>query len=331
MSHHRDCPGARAIPELDITDLFVFRGAGGTVLVLDVNGGFHPRGRYEFKIDGDGDTVEDLAYRFTFGPDGTLRLRRLAGVAARDPEASGTVIATGTVGEATTAAGGLMVWTGRAGDPYWVEPVVLRAVGAAFATGTRADLSGWHPSVATNELAGHTVHAIVLEIPDEHLLPIAKPNKHIGVWATTSLLTDAGGWRQVNRAGHPMIHALFTQHDGELGDELNAGRPFDDGAAFGKTIAEAVSAVVGAYGTAEDPQAYGMAVAARLFPDILPYTIGTPATFGFAEMNGRALTDNAAEVMFSLATNTAFPTGLTKDAVVTKPTRTFPYVPAPPG
>ena len=48
--------------------------------------------------------------------------------------------------------------------------------------------------------------------------------------------------------------------------------------------------------------------------------------YGFAGCNGRTLTDNVVDVMFSLATNTAFTTGLTKDCGTARPTDTFPYV-----
>ena len=50
--------------------------------------------------------------------------------------------------------------------------------------------------------------------------------------------------------------------------------------------------------------AYGRKVAHRFCPNILPYEVGTQATFGFAEWNGRSLTDNVPDVMFSLAANT---------------------------
>ncbi|WP_229700824.1 hypothetical protein [Streptomyces camponoticapitis] len=65
-----------------------------------------------------------------------------------------------------------------------------------------------------------------------------------------------------------------------------------------------------------------------ILPNLLPYTIGTPGCLGFAEWNGRAMTDNAPEVMFSFATNTPFTLGITKESVTSNPSRTFPYVPA---
>ncbi len=82
-----------------------------------------------------------------------------------------------------------------------------------------------------------------------------------------------------------------------------------------------------ATGTAEDPRGYGETVARRFCPNILPYKVGTPAVFGFAEWNGRSLTDNAPDVMFSIAANAPISLGIGKESVTSKPTATFPYVP----
>jgi hypothetical protein len=69
-------------------------------------------------------------------------------------------------------------------------------------------------------------------------------------------------------------------------------------------------------------------VAHRFFPNLLPYTVGTPAVFGFGDWNGRSLTDNAPDVMFSIATNSPVRLGIGKDSVTSKPSKSFPYVPA---
>ncbi|MGN9842015.1 DUF4331 family protein [Nonomuraea sp. H19] len=342
MSHHLDSPVARQDPRLDITDLYVFRGERGTVFVTnhshslageDIPRGLHPEGRYEFKIDGNGDAVEDVTYRFTFGePDSegmqAYEVRRLAGPEARDPFASGSVIAQGGTGQTVEIGGGSRAWAGKAGDPFWIEPDVLHAVGAAFEHGTKVDLSAWNPAEAKNLFAGHTVYSIVLELGDEELAPVAGTDNRIGVWGLASLATDAGGWRRVNRAGLPMIHPLFTQLDEHLGDHLNDGHPSEDRQAYGKTIAGKVAGVIRSYGTAEDPEAYGRTVAERFLPNVLPYTVGTPAFFGFAAWNGRSLVDNAPDAMFSFAANTPIALGITKDSITFKPRSTFPYVPA---
>ena len=64
-----------------------------------------------------------------------------------------------------------------------------------------------------------------------------------------------------------------------------------------------------ALGTSEDPEGYGESVARKLFPDVLPYVVGTPATYGFAGFNGRTLADNAPEAMLSLVLNSRRPLG----------------------
>jgi len=339
MSHHLDSPIARQDVRLDITDLYCFRGETGTVFVINlchsIAGyipvpGYHPEGMYEFKIDLDGDAVEDLTYRITFDKRDAANmqrfaLRRISGPEAADPSAAGMVIARGPTNETIIEASSPRIWAGRAYDPFWIEPDVLHAVGHAFQDGAIVDLSGWDPRKARNLFAGHSVYSIVLEVADSDLLP-AGHNGRIGVWAVSSLATDAGGWRSINRVGLPMIHPLFTQYNEDLGNRLNAGHPADDFETYGDTIIRAVAGVVKANGTAEDPHAYAEKVAHRFLPNILPYTVGTPAVFGMAEWNGRSLTDNAPDVMFTIASNTPIRLGIGKESVPSKPSKVFPYV-----
>lgn len=342
MSHHLDSPIARQDIRLDITDLYVFRGQTGTVFVINVchsifgpipSPGYHPEGMYEFKVDLNGDAQEDVTYRFTFderdknGNQGYV-VRRIRGAEAINPHAPGDVLARGITGKAVTASSGFHVWAGKAGDPFWIEPDVLHTVGHAFQDGTPIDLAGWDASRAKNLFAGHTVYAIVLEVPDAELQSSLVDKHSVGAWAVSTLATDAGGWRSINRVGLPMIHPLFTQFNEDLGNRLNAGRPSDDFATYGATVIKSVAGVVSANGTAEDPQSYAETVAHRFLPNVLPYKVGTPAAFGFAAWNGRSLTDNAPNVMFSIAANTPVSLGIGKESVTSKPSKTFPYVPA---
>jgi hypothetical protein len=341
MSHHLDSPLARQDVRLDITDLFVFRGETGTVFVVDVCSstaddipvpGWHPEGSYEFKIDLDGDAIEELTYRFTFderdasGKQG-FELRSTAGAQARDPDAPGTVLARGTTGEALTTSTGLRVWAGKAADPFWVDLDLARAVAHALEDGTKIDAKGWDAGRAKNSFAGHTVYSIVLEVPDAQLLPHGSTNRRIGVWALSTLATDDGGWRIINRCGLPMLQALLGFYNEDLADRLNLGHPSDDLKTFGATVANAIAGVVAAYGTAEDARAYGETVARRFCPNLLPYAVGTAAAFGFVGWNGRSLTDNTPDVVFSIAANTPIRLGIGKGSVTAEPSKTFPYVP----
>jgi hypothetical protein len=339
MSHHLDSPAARADARLNISDVYVFRGDRGTVLVMNVCSdsagpdapkGFHPEARYEFKIDSTGDAVENLSFRFSFGEpdtDGsqTVELRRVVGDQAADDTADGTVLLAGETRRTLSTDGGLRVWTGRVGDPFWMNPGVVEAVGQAFQHGTDVELPAPDSSEVISLFSGMKVWSIVLEVPDTDLLPFTR-GRDIGVWGVTALATDAGGWHRINRCGLPMVSPIFAQFDDELAERLNQTAPADDISTFSQEIADRVAAVVGARGTTSDAHNYGQEIADRILPDILPYTIGTPAVFGFAKFNGRALTDNAGEVMFSLTTDSALSIGLGKDAVDAPPTPLFPYL-----
>ena len=180
------------------------------------------------------------------------------------------------------------------------------------------------PRRGTEQLRRTSVESIVLEVPHDH--PQLRPGARTGVWCATKLATDAGGWRQINRAGHPMMWPIFWPDDVKFDNPANTRHPSQDAEADGGYIAELIAAVVEASGTSDDPRGYGEAVARVLFPDVLPYVVGTPASYGFAGFNGRTLADNAPEVMLSLVTGTAVPSGLTPSVSAHLRDRTFPYV-----
>ncbi|HEX9176142.1 MAG TPA: hypothetical protein VF874_08610 [Mycobacterium sp.] len=102
--------------------------------------------------------------------------------------------------------------------------------------------------------------------------------------------------------------------------------PSEDFEAVGQYIGAQVAAVVSALGTSDDPVGYGQSVARRLFPDLLPYVLGTPASYGFAAFNGRTLADNAPEAMLSLVLGTAVPSGLKPAVAEQLRDASFPYV-----
>ncbi|WP_406076675.1 DUF4331 family protein [Micromonospora sp. NBC_00858] len=337
MSHHLDTPLAAQSGQLFLNDLYVFNGDRATVFVMDVNSsvtkadikrGFHAEARYEFKIHFNGAEVEGLAYRLAFGePDGdgrqTLELYELTGADARDDGAMGTPIVQGHSGEVSSGRN-VRVWAGRITDPFYIDLGQLATVNAAIKNGAKLDRSAWRADKATNSFAGTTVESIVLEV--SHDEPMLRDGTEIGVWCRTLLATDAGGWRQINRAGHPMMWPTFWPTDTDFTNPANTRHPGDDLKEDGEEIASAVAGVVAANGTAPDPQAYGWSVARQLYPDVLSYQVGTPANYGFAVRNGRTMADNAPEVMFSLVLNTGMTSGLTPDGTKGARADAFPYV-----
>jgi hypothetical protein len=94
------------------------------------------------------------------------------------------------------------------------------------ASGTAPDLSGWRPEGAQNSFADTTVDSIVLEVSHQH--PQLRPGARTGVWCATKLATDAGGWRQINRAGHPMMWPIFWPDDTDFSNPANTRHPSED-------------------------------------------------------------------------------------------------------
>ncbi|MDF8266529.1 DUF4331 family protein [Luteipulveratus flavus] len=333
MSHHLDSPLSRKDSRLNVTDTYVFDGETGTALVMVTNTslagdarkpGFHPEARYEFRVHLDGSPTESVTYTLTFGEreaDGSQQVtaNRVAG-------GGDTVIAEGRTGEVIDGTG-VRVWAGEAADPFYLDLGHLGHILAGFQNEQPIDNGDWTPTAAKSSFTGSRVDVIVVEVAtsDQEL----RPDRRIGVWSTTHLATDAGGWRQINRNGIPMIWPLFLARGGDDDSEEyhrdTEAHPAQDLENDGDRVTRMVVAAAARTGVV-DAASYGKQVARRLLPNVLPYTVGTPAAFSFAGFNGRALADNAPEVMYGLVTNSAIPTGLDgQDAAETRQ-QSFPYV-----
>ena len=167
------------------------------------------------------------------------------------------------------------------------------------------------------------VTAIVLEVPSE-LIGKGK----INAWATISLLGHAPEV-QVSRWGLPMVTHLFLDDpsDQEVKEQFNASVPSEDLERFAKSIADFSEKMTTYAGSAADPGEYGKLIAARLCPNTLPYELGTSAAFEVTSFNGRALGDDALDVMLTLAANTPLVDGLAPDRGRIR--KDFPYYGAP--
>ena len=199
--------------QLYLDDLYVFQGNASTVFAMDVNSnitgshvkpGFHPEARYEFKVHFDGPDFETLTYRVSFGDptptDNSTCKCMLSLVPRRRTTPNRPTLLEGRTGE-PAIEDGLRIWTGRIADSFYIDLSLLAIVNGAVKNGTAVDLSAWRPEDAKNSFANTTVDTIVLEVSHEH--PQLRPGARIGLWGATKLATDAGGWRQINRAGHP--------------------------------------------------------------------------------------------------------------------------------
>jgi hypothetical protein len=298
MSHHYSGPDfgfPKGDARLDLTDLYAFPkpgDAGKSILIMNVHPSavvnppgptttepFSPEALYELKIDTDGDAVADITYtvRFSSSEDGsqTATLRRVVGARAAGTDDGGQ-----TIVEAAPVSTGL-------------NARVTDAAGYRFFAGWRSDPFFFDTKGALNNLqftgddffADKDVCSIVLEVPNSVL-----GRKRIGLWART--LKDEGGvWVQADRGGLP-AQAVFLVGGGDR-DAYLAGEPSED-ARFVGVFAHALEHA-GGY-TPEEARR----VAETLLPDVLSYDPTCPASF---PVNGRTLTDDAADSFLAVLTN----------------------------
>ena len=190
---HRDSMTTENDQAVDIADVYSFvspASSANVVLAMTVPGlvppsegrFFDPNALYQFKIDTNGDAVEDLviqAYATGTGPDQNLHFR---GPAA--PPVTGAVNellpgdddATVQFSEADQAristGGGLTVFAGVRDDPFFFDLARFRQVVAGEETSFR------NPGVDT--FAGTNALAIVVELPRAMLA------NQFDVWGTTN-------------------------------------------------------------------------------------------------------------------------------------------------
>ena len=120
---------------------------------------------------------------------------------------------------------------------------------------------------------------------------------------------------QVSCWGLPVVTHFFLSDPSnqEVKEQFNASVPFEDLGRFARSIADFAEKMTTYAGSAVDPGENGKLIAARLCPTTLPYELGTSAAFEVASFNGRALGDDALDVMLTLAANTPLVDGLAPD------------------
>jgi uncharacterized protein DUF4331 len=344
MSDHLDGVTARQQPQLDISDFYLRQGPNNSVVgIINVNplsgaGGFHHDGIYQFSFSLDGGTVPGLVFRAEFGEADAsghqaVTLRLATGKAAATPGGGGVIVATGRTGSVIAGAGGIQLFAGAAGDPFFIEGSVVTAVATAVQKGAALDLSGFDSNAAHNLFAGTNVQTIVIQVP----VPRFGAGRRIGAWAETWVpLDDGSSYRRIDRAANPLVSTIYGF---AAGDDFNAAGPEDDAATYGPLIRSMTANVVAANAATNkitNPQAYAATVAAALLPDILYYTVGTDA-YWYAQpppgqqyaRNGRDLVGNHPEQMFELVLGMPVPDGLTAADATGTLRPAFPYLSEP--
>lgn len=318
---HKDAPLISEDKALDLLDFFAFVSPtdnskvilAGTVNGFTVPGelsvGFAQNALYEFKIDNDGDYVEDVVVQATFSKIGGNQLVTVRGPAEPSrtgaashllPDSAIRVVGAANATILSSDDNSIHVFAGLRDDPFYTDLIwVLRLIGA---------VSGG-PLERANGIdffAGLNCSVLAVEVPRD-LLTGADGN-NINVWGTTSrpkavknsTKRDPGGsglFVQVERTAAPVvntvIHSLLT---GKVAakDRFNRTPPSKDVKDFRNTAIDAIVAI----GILNPGQAAGV-VDAVLIPDVLHLDVTD--TSGFP--NGRRPQDDVINAVLNAASN----------------------------
>ncbi len=195
-SDHKDSALLAADHAADIADLYTFRSPANpdnVVLAMTVSGFippseasttfFDPNVLYQWKIDNNGDAVEDLVIQaFVTGNGGhqVMHFRgpaapRVTGATSRviDGPETATVPVTNGASPIIASRNGMTAFAGVRDDPFFFDLVQFKKIIAGQGTSFR------DPGV--DSFAGTNVLAIALELPSALL-----GGTKLGVWGTTS-------------------------------------------------------------------------------------------------------------------------------------------------
>jgi hypothetical protein len=198
---HRDSTVLTANPARDIADVYSFRSPAdpsNLVLVMTVSGLIPPAEAsttfldpavlYQWKLDNNGDAVEDLvvqAFATGTGEDQVIHFRgpvapEVTGTTSRIPDGDELVqVALSTDDTPVTAsAGGVTVFAGVRDDPFFFDLAQFNQIVAGNATAFN--------DPGTDTFAGTNVLALVFEVPIAQL----GGSDALGIWGTTSQFTN---------------------------------------------------------------------------------------------------------------------------------------------
>jgi len=230
---------------------------------------------------------------------------------------AGDLLVEGLTGSVSSAAAGVSAFVGVAPEMWAADAIAFFNLLNALYKEDRYDADVFlHRK---NFFAKRNVVAMVLEVPNSMI-----GNGKVRAWSTASLFGHAPEV-QICRWGLPLITHLYLSDPAtsDLVDKFHASTPSHDVASLGSAVASFAARFSGHANPTADPAAYGSEVAARLCPVMLPYELGTPATFDVSGFNGRPLNIDAYDVMLTIGANTPIADGVSPD--ISRISESFPY------
>ena len=257
-SDHADTPMIAAQPGTDLTDVFMFPSATDpdkVVLAMNVHPliiagqgrsvNFDPNVLYQFKIDNNGDAVEDLVIQARFkgsGPNQKVKISRPS-----KPERTGSINTLvedddddyGYLNRTFRAEGGMKVFAGGREDPFFFDleqffnifpDRATPLTGIPISNPNTPQLGTWRPAGSAVDFlsnGGYNVLSIVVEVPKSKLLRKHGVSTVVGLWCTTST-KSANVYRQQDRLARPVVNEVFATVANNRHQVNNMISPKDD-------------------------------------------------------------------------------------------------------
>jgi len=215
-SDHQDTAEVELNPKQDLTDVYVFPGSapGRIVLVMNTRAfltpaetpgaSFDPNLLYQFKIDNNGDAIEDKVVQVSFTGTGSNQQVEVRGPieppvagAMNNEIASSSPSVTGALNTSLGSASGTQVFAGPRDDSFFIDLEAAFCIlpdrkpsGGALSAPCALPANPAAPfyfrpaGSAVNYVNGFNVLTIVVELPSS-LLENGQPGK-LGIWGTIS-------------------------------------------------------------------------------------------------------------------------------------------------
>jgi hypothetical protein len=211
-SDHQDTPEVELNPKMDMTDVYAFPGTGADRIALVMNSrafltpaqsagaSFDQDLLYQFKIDNDGDAIEDKVIQVVFTGTGANQKVKVYGPidppvvgAMMNQVADATPTLSGSLNTVLGTANGMQVFAGPRDDPFFIDleaafcilPDRRPVTGPLSSACQLAGGAAFRPAgQAQNYVAGFNVLSIVIELPESQLT--AGGNARVGIWGTIS-------------------------------------------------------------------------------------------------------------------------------------------------
>ncbi len=302
---HRDAPLIIGNEKQDINDIYAFQSPSNSknvVFILTTNpfigmfaedGTLDPKTIYEFKIDTNGDAIQDLAYTFYFSSPNSSGRQNFIMQSGR------STLARGRTEQKVAVKGGGFVQVSIQDDPFFFDS---------------GSVPGGSGTFGVDSFGGFNVTCITLEIPRRNLR-----TDNIGVWA----ITEVQG-KQIDRVGRPGINTVIIPDNRFMTDRrdaFNQAEPVNDKRDFKDDVINVLMTDLGRNETDATN------LADLLLPDIL--TIDTSNAGGFVPgLNGRNLAEDVIDFELQVLTGNPMATDGV-DANDATFSNTFPYL-APP-